>query len=98
MANSPVYSSHGVRLQLEIWSDGYPSPNRTFGLNSEVRLNATYVLQYRLDIFSLNANGSPVFTGIPPTPPHEFDIIGQWYNADSTAAFSLPSTMPVQGF
>lgn len=87
-----------VRIQFEGWSDGYLSPNRTFSSNSNVRLNATYVLQYRLDIFSPGLNWTAVNTGIkPPTAPREFEMAGGWYNAGSTAVFSVPSTIPVQG-
>lgn len=78
-----VAVNENTRLQFKGWSDGEGEPNRTVVLNRDVDLRADYVTQYWLLIASPQVNS----TG------------AGWYDNDSTARFSVPSSQqPMSGW
>ena len=77
-----AYVDSGKRLRFDRWSDGFTEPNRTVNVRSASHLEAVYAIQYRLTL-----------TGEQGT------ATGQgWYDAGSTATFSVPRVEPLSGF
>jgi len=74
-----------TRLRFDHWSDGVSLENRTILLTSGIILRAIYVPQYRLTI----QNSAPIVS-----------VSGAgWYDAGSTATFSVPvEQLPTVGF
>jgi len=77
-----VYVDTGKRLRFDRWSDGSTQPNRTVNVRSDSRFEAVYATQYRLTLTGEQGTGT-----------------GQdWYDAGSTARFSVPQVEPDSGF
>jgi len=77
-----VYVDTGKRLRFNRWSDGLIQPNRTVNVRSDLRFEAVYAIQYRLTLTDEQGTGT-----------------GQdWYDAGSTARFSVPQVEPYSGF
>ena len=77
-----VYVDTGKRLRFDRWSDGPTQPNRTVNVRSDSRFEAVYAIQYRLTLTGEQGTGA-----------------GQdWYDAGSTARFSVPQVEPDSGF
>jgi hypothetical protein len=63
------------RMRFDSWADGFPQPNRTLFVSSNVKLSVVYDTQYRLTI-NTNAAGA--------------NIAGAgWYDNGSLASFSV---------
>ncbi len=70
-----------TRLSFDSWTDGSPAPNRTITVQTSQAYQAVYVTQYLLTITGQAVSAS-----------------GQgWYDAGSTAYFSVPQTEPIPG-
>lgn len=77
-----AYVDSGKRLKFDRWSDGFTESNRTVNVRSASHFEAVYAIQYRLTLTGEQGTAS-----------------GQgWYDADSTAAFSVPRVEPLSGF
>ena len=72
-----------TRLKFRQWDDGSTNPQRSIDLNSDTSYTASYVTQYKLILVS-----NPVVNATG----------SGWYDANSTAEISAPSTLPVNGF
>ena len=70
-----------TRMRFDHWSDGSTDVNRTIVIGNDTNLAGTYVTQYLLTITSQQANA----TG------------AGWYDENSTATFSVPTTQPMPG-
>ena len=74
--------SNDTRLKFSDWSDGSSAANRTVSLDHDLSLQANYVTQYRLTVFSpdVNVAGSG------------------WYDNGSVAKLTVPATnLPMSG-
>lgn len=77
-----VNVSDTTRLRFDHWSDGSPSPDRSVYAQSDVGLEAFYVIQH-----SLMLNSSIGVTSG-----------AGWYDSNSTATFSVsPNSVPLSG-
>ncbi len=71
-----------TRLRFDHWSDGVTDATRTILARADVWLEAVYVTQHRLNLNSTLG----VTSG------------GGWYDANSTAAFSVAGSVSMSGF
>lgn len=72
----------GTRLRFDRWSDGFTGLNRTVTVRSASAFEAVYFTQYRLTLEGEQGTAS-----------------GQgWYDAGSTATFSVAQAEPMSGF
>ena len=70
------------RLKFNSWSDGSTQTTKTFDLESDTYYTPTYVTQYKLTLVTSQ--------GV---------AIGEdWYDEGTTAVFSVPSSVPMNGF
>lgn len=76
-----VQIDNSSRLRFDHWDDGSTQPNRTLNIQSDTTIAATFVPQYLLTLNS---------------PPVNATGAG-WYDEDSSAQFSVPSSPPMPG-
>ena len=77
-----VRVDNSSRLRFDHWENGSTQPNRTLNIQSDTTIAASFVPQYLLSLNSSRVNATG--TG--------------WYNEGSSAQFSVPSSVPMQGF
>ncbi len=70
-----------TRLRFQRWEDGSTQLDRTMLFEDDTTIEALYVTQYRLAIFSTGVNATG--TG--------------WYDKGSSATVSVPATNPIDG-
>jgi hypothetical protein len=70
-----------TRLRFDRWNDGSTETSRTLNLQDDTTLSAVYTTEHRLSLDSVQVNA----TG------------AGWYDSDSTATFSVPSTQSMNG-
>jgi hypothetical protein len=71
-----------TRLKFDHWNDGSTQPTKSVNVQSDITMEATFTKQYSLTLVSPSVNA----TG------------SGWYNEGSTSSFSVPSSIPAQGF
>jgi uncharacterized repeat protein (TIGR02543 family) len=80
-APQTVNVTAGERLRFDHWSDGTTNANETVNLQVDTPYSVVYVRQYKLTLVTSQG----VVTG------------GGWYDNGTTADFSVPSSVPMNG-
>jgi uncharacterized repeat protein (TIGR02543 family) len=80
-APQTVNVTAGERLRFDHWSDGSTNANETVNLQVDTPYSVVYVKQYKLTLVTPQGNS----TG------------DGWYDDNTTAEFSVPSSVPMNG-